>query len=330
MKHFLGLDIGGTKIAGALVTNQGKILRRVKIATPPGGGSARLLVAVEETVRALLPEGAKTPTIAGIGIGVPGLVGPDRGTILHAPNLRVKNCRLAAPLARRHRVPVVADNDVNLGVLGEQWLGAARGAQNVVGLFPGTGVGGGIIIRGELYSGHHGGGGELGHLTLVADGPPCTCGNRGCLEAFASRWAIEKKLRLALSQGKRSVLRQLLEGHRGPIKSGMIRKALKRKDPLVTRVMKEAGRALGQACASLRHVLDPELIIFGGGLIDACGDFLLPIIRQTAANDPYFASLPPCPIVPSRLGDDAVLLGAVALVRRASVRKPSRPERKQK
>ena len=314
---FVGVDIGGTKIAAALVSGRGKILAREKESTPRGVGPKRILKTVENLIRAVIAEGGyRLKDVHGVGIGAPGLIDPKGRKILTSPNIKLAGFPVVAWLEKRLDMDVVLGNDVNVGVMGEYWLGAGNGAQNVVGLFPGTGVGGGIIADGRLLLGAHGAAAELGHVILDPQGPRCGCGNRGCLEALASRTAIERDIRAAIAQGQPSVVSELTGGALGVIKSKVLAKALKRKDAVVTRVMHAAAEALGAACVDLRHVFDPERIILGGGVIEACGDFLLPIIQKCIDRDPFFKKVGGCKAVPSQLGDDAVLLGAVALAKR--------------
>ena len=311
-KVFIGVDVGGTKISAGLVTQSGRIRARKKCATPRAGQKETLRAiagVIEETLAK--GKGAKPD---GIGIGVPGIVDVEKGKVLITPNADLSETDIVRELEKTFKVKVVLGNDVNLGVLGEKWLGIARETEDVVGFFPGTGVGGGVIIEGKLLTGAHGAGAELGHIVMSLDGPQCSCGNRGCLEAFVGRWAIERDLREAVQKGERTVLTELTGGKLDSIKSRLLRDALRRKDPLVTRVMKRASEILGLACVSVRHAFDPELIVFGGGVIEACGDFILPIVRKVCQADPFFAKIGKCEVVRSVLGDDATMLGAVATV----------------
>jgi len=254
-------------------------------------------------------------SIAGIGLGVPGIVDPQKGKILITPNTNLSGFALGPALKNKFKLNVAIGNDVNLGVLGEKWLGAGKKAKNLIGIFPGTGVGGGIIANGQLLIGAHGAAAELGHIIMDRNGPLCTCGNQGCLEAMTGRWAIERDIRQAVKNKHKTIITKLSSGKLDVIKSRMLREALDKKDPLIIQIMTKVSKTLGLACVSIRHLFDPEIIIFGGGVIEACGDFMLPIIKKTTEKDPLFSKIPKCKIVESQLGDDAVLLGAVALVR---------------
>jgi glucokinase len=312
---YVGVDVGGTKIAAGLVTAGGKILAWEKVSTPRKGGPGAVMSAIARVVRGVIRDGGrKARKLKGIGIGVPGLVDARSGKVLAAPNVDIAGYPIAAELRRRFEARVAIGNDVNLGVLGERWLGAGRGVDDFVGLFPGTGVGGGVVSGGELLLGAHGAAGELGHVVLDPAGPRCGCGARGCLEAYASRTAIEAAIRAGVRGGESSGIVELNGGKLDVIKSKVLARALRRRDPLVTRVMRAAAERLGEGCVSIRHCFDPEIFVMGGGLIEACGDFILPIVRRRLAQDTLFKKAGECRVVPSRLGDDAVVLGAVSLV----------------
>ncbi|NTV30095.1 MAG: ROK family protein, partial [Candidatus Omnitrophica bacterium] len=219
---------------------------------------------------------------------------------------------------KRFKCGIVVGNDVNLGVLGERWLGAGRKAENIVGVFPGTGIGGGIIVKNAFVTGAQGAAAELGHMIVDPKGPQCTCGNIGCLEAHAGRWAIERDLRSALKRGEKSIITKLAGKDLAQVKSSVLAKSLKSKDRLVTRVMEQAADALGQACVSLNHIFNPDLFIFGGGVVEACGDFILPRVEKALKTDPFFKKLDTPGVVVAKLGDDAVMLGAVAMALQAA------------
>lgn len=308
---FVGVDVGGTKILALLVDAEGEILGRARAKTDPVAALDDQIAAVVDEVlagAAVAPE-----QIGGIGLAVPGVVDSQTGRFVHAPNLQNADPELVRQLARRYPVPVVIGNDVNLGTLAEVWRGAGRDADCVVGVFVGTGIGGGVVIDGRLRVGPEDQAGEIGHLVLCVDGPECGCGNRGCFEALASRTAVERDLRQAIAQGRDSVLREKIM--RGRVGSGALAEALAAGDELTIEVMTRLGHYLGQGALTLRHCLDPDLIIFGGGVIEACGDFLLPLIEAEVRADRLQRSRDVLRIVASQLGDDAVPLGAAALIR---------------
>jgi len=313
---YIGVDVGGTKIAAGLVSPAGKILGWEKASTPRKHGAGEVMAAIMRAIREVMRgAGLKPRRLKGIGVGLPGVVDAEGERLLAAPNIPLAGYPIAKELRRRFDVKIALGNDVNLGVLGESWLGAARGLDDVVGLFPGTGVGGGVICGGKLLWGAHGAAAELGHVILDPEGPLCGCGSRGCLEAFSSRSAIERNIRAGVRAGRPTEIRALNGGSLDVIKSKVLSRALAKRDPLVTEVVRRAAERLGQACVSLRHCFDPEAFVFGGGLIEACGDFILPVVAKRLAQDPLFKKVGSCRILRSRLGDDAVVLGAVDLVK---------------
>lgn len=314
----IGIDIGGTKIYGGIVTPGGEILHLHKVPTPHRAGPQQILQTVFQLVASLLKSQKITSaSILGIGAAVPGIV-DARGRIVITPNINLSGIDLRKILEKKYKTRVSVGNDVNYGILGEKWLGAGRKARNIIGLFPGTGVGGGILINGELITGTHGAAAELGHILVDPAGPLCTCGNTGCLEALAGRWAIERDLKSSIKKGGRSVLTKLAGKDLKQIKSSTLAKALKARDPLVTRTITRAAHALARACVSLNHIFDPEIFLFGGGLIEACGDAFLPVIEKALQKDPFFRKFSAPLVVQAKLGDDAVMLGAVAAVRQAA------------
>ncbi|MCB9772095.1 MAG: ROK family protein [Candidatus Omnitrophica bacterium] len=314
-KFLIGIDVGGTKIAAAAILPNGKILSRAKTSTPPKSKPTAILKVIFEIIEQVLrEEQLSRKNIRAIGIGIPGIVN-KHNHILATPNINLANFPLCAKINKKYRVKVTAGNDVNLGLLGEHWLGVGKKSQNIVGVFPGTGVGGAIIIDGKILIGTQGAAAELGHMSMQQDGPLCSCGNFGCLEAYTGRWAIERDIRQHIKQGRKTILTTLTDGKLSPIKSRFLKAGLKAKDPLTVEIMTKTARTLGQACINLRHILNPELIILGGGVIEACDEFLMPIINKTFHADPFFAKIDKCKIVASTLGDDAVILGAAALAK---------------
>lgn len=321
-KFFIGVDVGGTKILAGLVDGAGRVLSRKKSPVSKKSNPRNILKTVSTLIEELLnKEKLSKESLGGIGVGIPGIVDPDKGKVLVTPNTNLSGFTLGPALKKKFNLNVAIGNDVNLGVLAEKWLGAGQKIENLVGIFPGTGVGGGIIINGQLLTGAHGAAAELGHIIMEANGPRCSCGNRGCLEALTGRWAIERDIRQAIKKGKKTVITKLVDGKFNVIKSKVLREALDKKDPLVTQIMTRVSRTLGLACITIRHLFDPEMIIFGGGVIEACGEVMLPIIQKETNADPFFSKFSKCKVVTSVLGDDAVILGAVALVRQKETRK---------
>lgn len=317
---FVVVDVGGTKVLAAVADSEGKILARRKEKTERRD-SARLIQQVSGAIEVALKEaGAKKSELRGLALGVPGVVETQSGYVVLTPNAPLSKTPLGEIMAARWNVPVIVGNDVNLGVVGETWRGAGRGAQSAFGIFVGTGIGGGLVLNGQLIEGFRGLGGEIGHL-MIPLGADEIAGmlekKHTFLEDLCSRTAIENQLRHAIvNEGKKSVLTDILGDKKlERIRSGALREALKQGDPLVEDVMRRASYLLGLATASVLHVVDPEVIIFGGGVVEACGKWMLPLIEKTARKVAMPGTGKPLRIVQSTLGDDAILLGGVALLR---------------
>jgi glucokinase len=311
----IGIDIGGTKIYGGLVTPSGEIITTRKVPTPSRASARTIIKTVEKAVKELIGKaGISRKAILGIGIAVPGIV-DNSGKVVVTPNINLSSTPLQKIFEKKFKTKVAVGNDANLGLLGEKWIGAGHKFQNIVGLFPGTGIGGGVIVNGHFITGKDGAAAELGHVTVDTNGPPCSCGNIGCLEAFAGRWAIERDIRAEVKKGRKTRLTELSGKGLKQIKSGALAEALKARDKVTVKVMTNASQMLAKGCVSLNHIFNPDMFLFGGGLIEACGDFLLPIIERSVKNDPFFAKLGAPKIARAKLNDDAVMLGAVALIR---------------
>jgi len=320
---YLGVDVGGTKVQCSLVRESGEIIAREKGPTPRKGGPERVVAAIEKCMEEMLRKGGVgAGDLTAIGVAVPGVVDPDRGLVVVAPNMNLTGVDLGALLKARFKAPIALGNDGNFGALGETWLGSARNARSTLYICVGTGIGSGLVLRGKLWRGDRESAGEIGHMVMQLGGPRCGCGGLGCFEALASRTAIERDLREAVAAGQTSVLTELAGGDLSVIRSGMIRKALDAEDELVCRVMRRAAEVLGQACVNVRHLIDPEAIVFGGGVIEACSDFIMPIVENVVGRDPLPGAREGGRVLLSALGDDAVVLGAVAAARKLVGRSP--------
>ena len=320
---YLGVDVGGTKVQASLVRESGEIVGRERRPTPRKGGPERVVAALEKAMDDIVQKGGISPSdLTAIGIAVPGVVDTDRGIVVVTPNMPLTGVALGALLEARFKAPIVIGNDGNFGALGESWLGSARRARSAMYICVGTGIGSGLVQRGKLWRGDRESAGEIGHMIVQLDGPKCGCGNCGCFEALASRTAIERDIRQAIAAGRPSVLVELAGGDLSVIRSGMIRKALDGEDELVTGVMRRAAEVLGYACVNVRHLIDPEAIVLGGGVVEACSDFIMPIVDNIVGRDPLPGAREGGRVLLSALGDDAVVLGAVAAARKLVGRSP--------
>lgn len=303
-----GVDVGGTNIEVGLVDDGHEVHGRAKTSTPRGGPSD-VVDAIADLVGSL-----GSDPIA-VGVGIPGVV--HEGEVLTVPNLANwhETTDLAAPLSERLGVPVTLGNDANVGLLGEWVAGAARGARNVLGLWMGTGIGGGLILDGRPYGGARGAAGEIGHLVVQAGGALCTCGRRGCAEAYAGRRSMRGVASAMVEAGWKTSLFDIQddEGKRTPT-SKVWARALDEGDELTTRLFDTAIETLGIAVGGAINLLDLDRVVVGGGLAEKLGQGLAD--RIAAAAEPWM--LQPSPdltFVVSALDDDAGVVGAASLAR---------------
>jgi glucokinase len=314
----LGIDIGGTKILAAVIDRQGHVVARAKNRTKVEEGAQAVINRVVGTAQQAL-QGAEITAarVQCAGAGAPGPLDSVAGVVLEAPNMGWKNVPLAQILADQLGIDTWLSNDVNAGTWGEYQLGAGRDVRSCLGVFVGTGIGGGIIINGELYEGAGGVAGEIGHMCLDLKGPLCGCGQRGCLEALASRTAITRDIWAEIKSGAKSkTLDAKSKG--GQIRSKQLLKALADGDKVVTNVLERAARCLGIGLASTANLINPEKIVLGGGVVEALGEKYLKIVRAAFEARAFKSVLASTHIVQAQLGDDAGVLGAALLARRAA------------
>jgi glucokinase len=311
----IGVDMGGTKILAAVVRGDGKILGSAKKRTRAELGPDEVIVRISETVfQAAESADVSLTDVEGMGIGAPGPVDPHTGMVFHTPNMPGWN---DVPLGQRLSdllgIPVFVENDVNIGTLGEHVMGAGRGTKDMVGIFVGTGVGGGIILDGQLRGGARHAAGEIGHMVVAAGGPYCGCGRQGCLEAVASRTAIERDLRAGIQNGRENLLARIGERRLKRMTSGVLARAWAEGCPLTHEVLGRAQWYLGLHAAAIVNLLDPEMLVYGGGLIEALGDRFLEPVRAVARQHYIYQEGAPVQIVTAELGDEAAVLGAAVV-----------------
>ncbi len=311
-EYFVGVDIGGTKILSIVVNDKFEILSRCRKKTRGWMKDAKpenkIIHIIEESIIE-----AGNPKLKGIGVGAPGPVDPKNGIIINTPNLGWENFPIAEILSKYFSVPVILDNDVNLGTYAEWVLGNKKDAKHVVGVFPGTGIGGGLIINRKIVHGASGGAGEVGHMTLQIDGPLCGCGKRGCLEALASRIAITRDISALILRGESPYLYEKVGTDVSKIRSSMIAEAIENGDKKVEYIVRKAAYLTGIAIANLINILSPELVILGGGLIDALGKIYEEEIQKAVKEHAMPFLRKKVSIEIGKLGDDAVALGSAIL-----------------
>ena len=318
-KYSIGIDLGGTKILIGLVEKEsGKVVSHIKKKTKKEKGPENIVRKMVEGVEELLEESGKSFTeISSIGIGSAGQIDRKNGIIIGAPNLDCYNLNLKEILQDKFNIPVFVANDVEVATIGEQKFGAGKGCADFVCVFVGTGIGSAIVKNGHIIYGATGTAGELGHIIVDLNGRPCACGAHGCLEAYASRSAIEARIEGALKKGRKSCISEYLEEGKA-ITSSMIMKSIEREDELVTQCVSEASEYLSGGLASVINLINPELIILGGGLIEAVDYFYKQTIKKAKSK-----SLP----VPAEkirfsktiLGDYSGVIGAALLDEREEI-----------
>jgi glucokinase len=317
-KVLIGVDVGGTSLLAVVTSRKGKILGEKKGKTHAEEGASAVLERIIHTIRAAMADaGVKRKQVRAIGIGMPGPLNPQTGVIYHAPNLGPtwNNTPVAEYVQERLGCPVFLDNDVNVGAVGEHVLGAGRGYHDMVAIFVGTGIGGGVIIGGDLYRGHRFTAGEVGHTILLADGPLCGCGRRGCAEALASRTAIDREIQAGLEAGRESVIPAIMEEMgRDALSSSVIAAALDRDDALMREVLGRAQYYLGLLVANTVNAFDPQVIVLGGGVVERLGAAYVDPVREVAEQ--YYLNQQDkdqVHVVASELKDYAGVLGAAML-----------------
>lgn len=329
----VGVDLGGTKILAAVVDPAGQVLGQSKRKTLPGKTETaitpsliadRIALTVQEALDAA---GLEPKQIKAVGASAPGPVNVDSGWVARAANLPgwEAGYNLGPELSKRLKLPVVVDNDVNLGTLGEAVYGAGRGIADVIGIFIGTGIGGGIILDGKLRRGFRWSAGEIGHMFVDRGGPMCGCGMVGHVEAIASRGAISRRLAEAIAAGKETILAPAgpLAEAEISLTSNDIRRALEAGDALTAAIIGEAQEVLGLLIASVVNLLDPQAVILGGGLVESLGERFVEPVRAQAYNH-FFLSDPQhqLQIMQASLGDLATVMGAAELARTHVARRP--------
>jgi len=317
-KHYIGIDLGGTKILTAVATPEGHIIARKKQRTIPaeahGKSSPEILTKrmAESVHKVLAKAGLSLADIAAVGVGAPGPTNIHTGHVFNAVNLPgwEKGFDLGPALSAELGLPVFVDNDVNVGLLGEATYGAARGMDDVVGLFVGTGLGGAVMLGGKLRRGFRWGAGEVGHTYLYWPGK-----KPKHIEEIASRGAISKELARVVAKGKSPILAELLAQRKdNRVTSGVIRKALAAGDPATRKAVARAQDALIVLIASLTNFIDPQAFVMGGGLVESLGEtFLEPIREQTRKLFFVQHRAQEVQIVAAGLEDNAGVLGGVAL-----------------
>jgi len=307
----IGVDLGGTKVLVGVVGEDRQVLYEDREGSA-GQSGEELLDTLEREIREAREA---RPSVAAVGLGIPCTIDRKRGVAITAVNLPIRNMPIRDQMKKRLGMPVFIDNDANVAALAEHRFGAAQGTRDAVMLTIGTGVGGGVIIDGELYRGSNGAASEPGHMVIDFDGPPCqgNCPNRGCLETFASGTALAREGREAAEREPDSALGRAL-AEAGRIEGKTVTDAANDGDPTAVAVVEEAGRRLGAGLSSLANIFEPEVIVLGGGVAKVVGELMVgPARKELRAR-----ALPPMNEVPvkmAELGPEAGMIGAAEMAR---------------
>ena len=310
------LDVGGTKVLGAIFNEKDEIIFRLKKRSKSeGDNSADVEKVIISVVEEMIEEsGISRKKLNAIASCAPGVIDQDKGIVLFTPNLPWRNYDIAGAMKKKFGVPFYVGNDVNLGVLGEYKFGAARGYKNVVGIFPGTGMGGGLILDGKLFTGNKFMGAEFGHMILEPEGPVCACGQRGCLEIFSSKKGMSEYIRQQVSRGRDCMLAEYVQDG-GIFRSKQLKKALAQKDKVAMEAVDRACHYLAIATGNMINTISPDLVIYGGGIMEALGELFLEKILAEVDRYCMTTIRPHVDFKVASLGDDSILYGDLALIK---------------
>jgi len=316
-EYVVGVDIGGTKIYCGVFNSALECLGTARVSTKAQRGPEAVIERIVRCVRDAVDEcDLNFEQVKGVGVGAPGAVDTEAGRVIFAPNLDWKDVPLKKLLEKQLDAPVYLENDCNICTLGVYETELKRKAKNVVGIFLGTGIGAGLILNGEIYSGFNRTAGEVGHMILEVSGPKCGCGNTGCFEALASRTALFRKIQVAVKGGQKTVLTDMLGPDLEDLRSGDLRKAIRRGDKFVDHIVEEAAEYTGIAVANVINLINPEVVVLGGGIIEALEDEMMAIIVETAMEYALSGTAKGIEIMASKLGDEAGITGGAVLARR--------------
>ena len=313
---WVGFDLGGTKMNAVLFDRKFEAVARRKKKTRGADGATAGVERIRSTIEKLLEEGNLDRTrLGGIGVGCPGPLDLDEGVILAAPNLGWKDVPLKKILEKEFGCPVWICNDVDAGVYGEYRFGAAVGARTALGVFPGTGIGGGMVYEGKIFRGKNSSCLEIGHMPMVVDGAVCGCGRRGCLETVASRLALSAEIAKAAYRGQAPHILRVAGTDLANIRSGTIQEAIEAGDDVVAQIMRDGAKYLGMALAGAVNLLAPDVIVLGGGLVEAMPRLYVDEIAKTLSKHVMPSYQNSFELKVAKLGDDAGAMGAAAWTR---------------
>lgn len=314
---WLGFDLGGTKMNAVLFDRKFEPITRRKKKTRGADGVDAGIERIRTTIEKLLEDGlVSKDRLGGIGIGCPGPLDLDEGVILELPNLGWKNVPLKKLLEKEFGCPVSICNDVDAGVYGEFRFGAAMGARSVLGVFPGTGIGGGLVYEGNIFRGKKSSCLEIGHVLMQPYGVLCGCGKRGCLETVASRLALSAEIAKAAYRGQAPHILRVAGTDLANIRSGTIKEAIEAGDTIVEQIMRDGAKHLGTALGGAVNLLAPDVVVLGGGLVEALPKLYLEEVGKSMTKQVMPSFQKTYELKVAKLGDDAGAMGAAAWAKR--------------
>jgi glucokinase len=309
-KYLVGIDLGGTNIHGGVVTDSGKVVSTGKEKTRAEEGPSAVVKRIVSLVKEVCKKAdIGVSSLAAVGVGAPGAIDVENGVVINAPNIRWSQFHLAEAMDKALSVPVVVNNDVNVGTWGEFRAGAGKGFNDLMGIFVGTGIGGGLVLGGKLYQGAHHTAGEIGHTVIMADAPI----GRRTLENLASRTATVNHLTALIMANHDSAMPDIVDGDFSKIKSKALSKAVDKKDELTIQVLEAAATYVATAIANTVTLLSLPCVVVGGGVTEALGSWWMKRVRRAFEDRVFPKELAKCEIRESTLGDDAGVVGAALL-----------------
>jgi glucokinase len=311
--YWIGIDVGGTTIKSGVVNREGKILEQVVVDARSKDGPQAAIDQLVFTVNKLLNDRDRS-RCAGIGIGCPGVVGLDSDTVSYPPNFTDwHDVKLATEVKNKISLDVVVENDANVAALAEAMHGAGKDCKDFLFVIWGTGVGGGIINDHKIYRGPYGGAGEFGHMSINYDGPPCNCGNIGCIESYIGQRYLSQRTRELLQQFPDSTIKTMVDGNLEKIEPVIIAKAAEQGDKIAIQILEEAGTLLGYALASAMNILDLNVAVIGGG-ISAAPEFVYDAMKRALQSRILKPHRPYIRVLRATLGNSAGIIGAASLL----------------
>ncbi len=316
MNYYIGVDIGGTNIKAGVVDEEYNLLSSVSVKTNAVNGYESVAEAIYEAIeKAVAQSGVAMDDIKSIGVGCPGTMDSENGVVLYANNLHWENVPLAKDIEKKFGKRVILENDANVAAYGEFLAGAAKGATNSVVLTLGTGVGAGIIINGEIYSGSNNAGGEIGHTVIEVDGCQCTCGRKGCFETYASATGLIRMTKEMIEERPQTKMREMVERD-GKVSARTSFNAAKLGDPEAIEVVEKYVKYLAAGIANVINVFQPDILCIGGGVCNEGDNLLIPLKKQIAQQIYSKNSAKNTEIVICSLGNKAGMIGSAMLGRK--------------